>query len=303
MYATIRRPSPLRRRPLSSSLHLSHSTFFSICAVVSTMKSALISFTVVALGSRLCVATPYPDMQYDPATTKDCVDWIDNTGSMTCKEVRDFFNITPEEFAQWNPSVGVNCDKLWIMASYCVLTQQKLSQLTATIASSTKPITTTTTTSTTALRPSPTAWEELGCYAERPSRPILDKLVSDKGGDAALTIPKCQDTCYRLNYQYAGVKAGNQCWCSGYVAGEWAPHKTDCNMTCAGDAKTNCGGQDCLNVFEAAKPDPVPEQTTSNDMKSTASRTQSASTTSTLTVGAAQSSKASSGAAKNFGFI
>lgn len=264
------------------------------------MKNVLISIAVVALGSRLCVATPYPELQYDPATTKDCVDWINNTGGKTCKEVRDSFNLTPEEFAQWNPSVGVNCDKLWIVASYCILTHQKLSQLTSTITPSTSPTTTTTTTttSTTVLRPSPTAWEELGCYADRPNRPILDKLVSDKGGDAALTIPKCQDTCYHLNYQYAGVKAGNQCWCSGYVAGEWAPHTTDCNMACTGDAKKNCGGKDCLNVFKAAKPDPVPGHTTSTGI-STATSTQKA-TTSTLTVGAAQPSKASSGATKNF---
>lgn len=268
------------------------------------MKNALISFAV-ALGSRLCVATPYPELQYDPATTKDCADWISNTGGKTCKEVRDSFNLTPEEFAQWNPSVGVDCDKLWIVASYCVLTHQKLSQLTSTTTSSTKVATTTTTTSATTLRPSPTAWEELGCYADRPDRPILEKLVSDKSGDAALTIPKCQDSCYRLNYQYAGVKAGNQCWCGGSVAGEWAPHTTDCNMACTGDAKKNCGGQDCLNVFRAAKAKPVPGQSSSTGIKSTVSstRTQSTSGTSSRTAGAAQSSKASSGATKNFGLV
>ncbi|KAK1250097.1 hypothetical protein MKX08_010100 [Trichoderma sp. CBMAI-0020] len=271
--------------------------------MVSTMRNALISFAVVALGSQLCVATPYPNMQYDPATTKDCVDWISNTGGKTCKEVRDSFNLTPEEFAQWNPSVGVNCDKLWIVASYCVLTHQKLSQLTSTTASITKPVTTATVISTTALQPSPTAWEELGCYADRPNRPILDKLVSDKRGDAALTIPKCQDTCYRLNYQYAGVKTGNQCWCSGFVAGERAPHTTDCNMGCTGDTRKNCGGQDCLNVFKSAKQDSIPGQTTSTGIKNTASSTQGASTTSNRIAGAAQSSKASSGAARNFALM
>ncbi|KAH8130340.1 hypothetical protein FP744_10000043 [Trichoderma asperellum] len=271
------------------------------------MKNALISFAVVVLGSRLCVATPYPLLQYDPATTKDCVDWINNTGNKTCKEVRDSFDLTPEEFSQWNPSVGVNCDKLWIVASYCILTHQKLSQLmstmTSTTTSSTVPITTTT--STTVLRPSPTVWRELGCYADRPNRSILAKLVSDKDGDTALTIPKCQDTCYRLNYEYAGVKAGNQCWCSGYVAGEWTPHKTDCNMACTGDATKNCGGKDCLNVFGAVKPDLVTGHTTSTGIStgiSTATSTHSA-TISTLTAGAAQPSKASSGAMKNLGFL
>ncbi|KAL6808184.1 WSC domain-containing protein [Trichoderma sp. SZMC 28015] len=178
-----------------------------------------------------------------------------------------------------------------------------MSTMTSTTTSSTVPITTTT--STTVLRPSPTVWRELGCYADRPNRSILAKLVSDKDGDTALTIPKCQDTCYRLNYEYAGVKAGNQCWCSGYVAGEWTPHKTDCNMACTGDATKNCGGKDCLNVFGAVKPDPVTGHTTSTGIStgiSTATSTHSA-TISTLTAGAAQPSKASSGAMKNLGFL
>lgn len=108
------------------------------------MVNALITFTIVALCSRLCIATPHPEVQYDPATTKDCIDWINNPGGKTCKEVRDSFNLTPEEFAEWNPSVGVNCDRLWVVASYCILTNQKLSQLTSTAASYTKSVSTST---------------------------------------------------------------------------------------------------------------------------------------------------------------
>ncbi|KAK5996067.1 WSC domain-containing protein [Cladobotryum mycophilum] len=255
------------------------------------MKNALLSLAVLALGLRFCAASPYPEMQYDPDTTKDCLYWYNNIEGKTCQQVRDYFNLTPEEFAQWNPSVGVNCDKLWIVGSYCIMTNEKLAKLTATASPSEATSTSTTTTSTT-LGPSPTAWKELGCYADRLNRSILDKLVSGKDGDAALTIPKCQDTCYRLDFQYAGVKAGNECWCSGYVAGEWTPHTTDCNMTCTGDIKKNCGGKDCLNVFKALKPEVVPPRTTTT------------STTTATGVGkVAQTSRPSSGAVRNLGLF
>jgi hypothetical protein len=70
-------------------------------------------------------------------------------------------------------------------------------------------------------------------------------------GDGSLTIPKCKLTCYRRAYTFAGVLQGNQCWCSSYVAGEWAKNQTDCNAPCSGDKSTVCGGIRVFNVFEA----------------------------------------------------
>lgn len=70
-------------------------------------------------------------------------------------------------------------------------------------------------------------------------------------GDANLSIPKCKNSCYRRSYAFAGVQAGNQCWCSSYVGGEWAKNQTDCNVPCTGDKATFCGGKGAVNVFEA----------------------------------------------------
>lgn len=77
--------------------------------------------------------------------------------------------------------------------------------------------------------------------------------MSPAGGDAALTVPKCQNSCYLRSYEFAGVKEGNQCWCSSYVGGEWAGNQTDCNIPCTGDKNTFCGGKELYNVFKAGE--------------------------------------------------
>ncbi|KAK4062682.1 uncharacterized protein Triagg1_9800 [Trichoderma aggressivum f. europaeum] len=204
----------------------------------------------------------------NPTTTKNYLDWYNNVDGKTCQETRALFKISPEEFAKWNPSVGVDCHI------------------------NSAPISTTTTST---LGPSPTAWDDLGCYADRPNRPILEKLVSKKGGDAALTIPKCQNACYRLNFIFAGVKAGNECWCSSHVVGEWTPNASDCNMACTGDETQICGSKDCLGVFEASQSDIVrgPNSSSSTSIPGT-------STTITEMGKVAQTSQASSGAMRNF---
>jgi hypothetical protein len=228
------------------------------------MKAALQSLALIALGSSLCAATSRPELQHDPDTVKDCIDWYNNINGRTCQETRTLFNISPEQFAAWNPSVGVDCH-MWIWASYCVMTQEKLNSLTSASTATASSTASTTSTSSSTIGPSPTAWEDLGCYADRPNRPILEKMVNGDGGDPALTTAKCQDTCYRLNFSFSGVKAGNECWCSGFVAGEWTANVTDCNMACTSDKTKICGGKDCLNVFKASRSDVLWQSSTSID--------------------------------------
>jgi pyruvate/2-oxoacid:ferredoxin oxidoreductase beta subunit len=62
----------------------------------------------------------------------------------------------------------------------------------------------------------------MDCFEEGGYYPVIDKNVSPEGGDAALTIPGCRNTCYLKSYYYAGVEGGNQCRCSEYINGELA---------------------------------------------------------------------------------
>ncbi|KAK3196419.1 hypothetical protein K4F52_000301 [Lecanicillium sp. MT-2017a] len=214
------------------------------------MKSALLLALVAGVW-----ASRHPGFNHDPETIKSCVEWVDNDGSKSCKEIRDYFGISPEQFKKWNPSISLDCEPWHDFVSYCVNTQKRVDDYSKSHSTSTPtPTTSMITASTTSLGPSPTAWEELGCYVDSPDRHILEKLVSDVGDNAGLTIPKCQDACYRAGCRFAGVQSGNQCWCSSYVGGEFAKDDSECDKPCAGDDKTICGGKNRLIIFKADEP-------------------------------------------------
>lgn len=197
---------------------------------------------------RLCIATGYPTLQYDPETISPCLEWENNAHNLVCEEVRRYWGITPEEFSRWNPSVGLNC-KPWIAASYCVVPKERIPEVPTTV----EPTTTATiTTSTSTLGPSPTSWDARGCYVDEDTEiPVLEKRVSKEGGDTTLTIAKCKDSCYKAFFEFAGVKAGKECHCGSYVAGERTLNATECNAPCAGNKAETCGGTGRLNVFMA----------------------------------------------------
>ncbi|CAN9341766.1 unnamed protein product [Alternaria sp. RS040] len=191
----------------------------------------------------------YPLLQWDPETVEDCIEWYDNGQGKTCEWVRELYGYTAAEFSEWNPSVGLDCKPWGDWQSYCVITQRKYDSIHPTTTSS-KVITTTSTSQAPSLGPSPTSWEALGCYAQNPNRPILEKNMN-LNGDTSLSVPKCKNSCYRRAYPFAGVQEGNQCWCSSNVAGEWTKNQTDCNIPCTGNKAEFCGGKGVINVFEA----------------------------------------------------
>ncbi|OBT71452.1 hypothetical protein VF21_10606 [Pseudogymnoascus sp. 05NY08] len=201
------------------------------------MKISLLVSVAALVHQSICNE---PNLGWDQNTTADCITWYDNDFQQTCEEVRDDWNITPEIFHKWNPSVGLDC-KPWEYQSYCVASQERFNEWMATYLFSSKVAATPT------LAPSPTDRTSLGCYAEGGYYPLI---VSPAGGDSALTIPGCRNICYSRYYGFAAVKEGNQCWCSDYVSGELMDNQEDCNIPCAGDKKTSCGGKGVLSFFK-----------------------------------------------------
>ncbi|OBT54154.1 hypothetical protein VE04_10301 [Pseudogymnoascus sp. 24MN13] len=236
------------------------------------MKTFLLLSVVAFVRQATCSG---PKLEVDPETAKDCMEWHDNGFQMTCEETLDFWQITPEMFHKWNPSVGLDC-KPWEYHSYCILTKERYDELQST-ATTTSP-TSTTATPTTSVRtpgPSPTYWEALGCYYQDSPGAILEEKLSPDGGDSALSIPKCKNGCYNHFYDYAGVREGNQCWCSSYVGGERTDNQTDCNIPCTGDKTTFCGGKGVYNVFEAEENlEPLPTTASSATTSSVDSTTE-----------------------------
>ncbi|KAF7556900.1 hypothetical protein G7046_g6168 [Stylonectria norvegica] len=155
----------------------------------------------------------------------------------------------PEQFSEWNPSVSLDC-KPWRYQSYCIVTKERLASLSKTKTTTSKASSTSSTTVST-LGPSPTAWSGMGCYTDNNNKlPVLEKRVSKEGGDTALTISKCQNACYLARLPFAGVKGGNECWCSSFVGGEVLGKKTECSMPCSGNKTITCGGEDSIDVFK-----------------------------------------------------
>ncbi|KFG84796.1 WSC domain protein [Metarhizium anisopliae] len=254
------------------------------------MKAALIlQVTALVAGTRL------PQLQWDPDTVPDCIEWENNIGENTCEYIRDFYTITPEQFSKWNPSVGLDC-KPWNIQSYCIVTQERMDEFKrthTTSPTSTTTATSTSTTSTSTLGPSPTTWTALGCYKEG-TPPILKTRMSPEGGEEALTIPKCQDICYRASFRFAGVMHGIECWCSPYVGGEWAKDAAECNLPCTGDAKAICGGKNRLNVFRAEESKRAPSST---------SKLMQSSLTAKELLAIPETTQFTSGATRNFGLL
>lgn len=235
-----------------------------------TYRSGFLAALVLA--PRLCAATPKPVYSSDPETVESCIDWWNNGDESTsCEHVRNLFGISPEEFHEWNPSLSVDCEPWRFPLSYCVSTSDREPPPGA---STTTTRVSTTTTSTSSHVPSPTSWRARGCYPDDdPEYPVLERMVSEEGGDSSLDIASCENSCWEASVNgtvlYAGVKEGNQCWCSSFIGGESATDQDKCNMPCSGDEEEICGGEDHLNVFE-----PVTTTASSSQVTTTASSSQ-----------------------------
>merc|ERR1719347_1326648 len=103
--------------------------------------------------------------------------------------------------------------------------------------------------------------ENLGCYRSGGKNRITGWKQKNKNGDEN-SPETCIDLCDELEYTFAGVESGDQCWC-----GNTSPNEEDklrsgeCNQDCTGKAK--CGGFDAINMYSietTAKSEEAPVQ-------------------------------------------
>lgn len=235
-------------------------------------------FVTLSFVPRLCAASsPRPVFSSDPETIDSCIDWFNNGDSTSsCEYVRGLFGISPEEFHEWNPSVSVDCEPWHYPFSYCVSTSDRPPPPGIITTSADAYFLTTSATSSSPL-PSPTSWRARGCYPDDdPDYPVPETMISDEAGDPSLDIASCENSCWEASVNrtvlYAGVKHGNQCWCSSFIGGESTRDQEKCDMPCSGDEDEVCGGKDHINVFE-----PVTTTISSSDPES---KTETASATS-----------------------
>ncbi|KAJ7050010.1 hypothetical protein C8F01DRAFT_1068250, partial [Mycena amicta] len=104
------------------------------------------------------------------------------------------------------------------------------------------------------------------CYVDSCDNPSLPFLSSKS---STQTIPGCIAECGAANYSLAGLSWADECFCGNELGGTAASERlaipqTECNLPCAGDAGTICGGGFRLSLYPVpalAKPSPAPSAT------------------------------------------
>jgi hypothetical protein len=149
--------------------------------------------------------------------------------------------------------------------------------------------------------PAPSGWKELGCLTDGGARTFDGySFTSSK-----MNYTLCATTCGSKGYNYAGVSYGRECYCGNTQrATAKLVASTDCNVACAGDMYSKCGGSWRLTGFVAIGDKSVaiatvaPSTTTSSATSTaTSSSTTSSSTTSSSTTVSSTTSSTSSAAA------
>ncbi|KAK3938636.1 hypothetical protein QBC46DRAFT_292063, partial [Diplogelasinospora grovesii] len=161
-----------------------------------------------------------PAYEYDPATTKDCVWWLDVVENFTCQQVVSIYGVAIEDFIRWNPSLQESCTTLLTLHSYCVAaTDSYHSGAPATTKTATT-VTTATTTSATATTGTN------GVATPLPTQPGMtkdcNKFALVRSGDTCDSVCKAngisEGDLYDMNSQVNNGSADcDNLWADAYV--------------------------------------------------------------------------------------
>ncbi|KAJ9103301.1 hypothetical protein QFC20_004776 [Naganishia adeliensis] len=92
----------------------------------------------------------------------------------------------------------------------------------------------------------PANWVEKGCFQDNSSRVLTYQAWSGKSDS---TLESCSAQCASLGYTIAGAEYGSECFCGNeFVGGPVAIGSGRCNMPCAGNGGSQCGGSFALTV-------------------------------------------------------
>jgi len=99
------------------------------------------------------------------------------------------------------------------------------------------------------------SYTEIGCFSEPSNQRAIQGSVVVS---SSMTVDFCTATCASMNFPFAGVEFGQECYCGNGLANGTAPVAdatcTSNSLKCAGDTtlKTFCGGPDLLIVYQNA---------------------------------------------------
>lgn len=88
----------------------------------------------------------------------------------------------------------------------------------------------------------------VGCFVDKSQRAMPSALMRYK----RMTLSRCKSHCKYRKFYYAGLEAGQECWC-GNSYSKYGPSK-GCRMRCTGNRREICGGSWALSVYVVGQP-------------------------------------------------
>jgi hypothetical protein len=106
------------------------------------------------------------------------------------------------------------------------------------------------------VRPAPAAPTTLPSGWAAASSPCIKEvngraLASATFAANNMTVPMCLAFCEAKGFAYAGVEFARECYCSGQLdnSASLTSISNNCNLVCAGDSLTLCGGANALQLY------------------------------------------------------
>ncbi|KAF1951711.1 WSC-domain-containing protein, partial [Byssothecium circinans] len=90
-------------------------------------------------------------------------------------------------------------------------------------------------------------WEYSGCYFDAIYYRVLPVDFYHHTASYNVTAEICTKFCASWNYNFAGLKSGERCYCGNSLLEQSGT--TGCSLPCSGDESQVCGGSDRLTVY------------------------------------------------------
>jgi len=93
----------------------------------------------------------------------------------------------------------------------------------------------------------------LGCFSVSQTSGDLDGLqeegLASPFASLEMSVSTCLEYCPGLNFEYAGLQDGVQCFCGNVQPSEQMISVSNCQVECPADALQNCGGENAMDVY------------------------------------------------------
>lgn len=111
-----------------------------------------------------------------------------------------------------------------------------------------------------------TTGKYIGCFKDDENTRLLDGYKVDL--EKTNSPSRCLNICFKLEYQYAGMQYGMECYCGNQrPSSKFDMPDTSCSIPCSGDKAQICGGHRIMSVYRTGKGGGGPDSNNKNKDK------------------------------------